>query len=1057
MKCGRCGRENPSGAKRCVHCNAQFVYKAVNMPNRPQQGRPMQQRPVQRVNGQMQQRPVQRVNNGRPVQGNIQRKQPAPARKKGGMWARLTTGEKSIFISIVSLVLVFAMLAGIYTYQSCDSGRGGFSGGGGGGGGYTPANSDGTYNVTFNYNYDNLEKVVVQVKAGECVVPPAIKEREDFVFAGWFDENDVAFGTTDPSHLFDFTQPVNTHRNLTAYWIDIKDTTDTDGDKLTDNVELYYTTNKENKDTDGDGLNDYIELAVLNLDPKKVDSDGNGVADGNEDTDGDGLTNIDEINRGTDPGANDTDGDQLSDGDEVNKYKTNPLKADTDGDGANDGDEIELGTDPLTKQTSFKVKVTADSTGDTVTPSVEMDVTGDQVGTLHVEKREDEYLFPASMPGYIGGAYDFSIKGAVKKATISFKFTKKATDPVIYYFNEAECTLEPLKTTVSGDTASAVVTHFSTYILIDRKIYEEAFEWQDTWVMDSAYDSVEIVLVIDDSGSMDSNDPNDERLSVAKTLIDNLPEDSKIGVVRFESGTEILTSSLITDKNQAKGFLTTDKFRSSGGTRMYTAINDAFPLFESTKDTTLRMMVVLSDGATTDKSAHDSTISTANSKKVKVFTVGLGKESSYFNEYLKPLAEKTAGKFYYATDAAQLADIYKDISKGIDLSMDADEDGLPDYYEENLVLFNGEKAKCDKNKKDTDGDGLEDGEEVEIPPLDKCEKKVVDGKTYVKIKGKVKSDPTKPDTDFDGYIDSKDKKPMVWDVGDRDLLMASALSYESKDALNAKKIEKDNSNTYGYGSCEELLEHWDLVAYSDEVTVDLNMQFCAITLKNKNNIIIAYRGTDQMFGEMVLGNGVGYGILNRHPEESMARKYARRMAEAYPDCNIYITGHSLGGYLAFIGTLELIDEGHSKSLKKVRTFNGIGLCFNVCIGIFGKAQALLKLEDFWNGKYGNENNIMSYRIEGDVVSGMGYHLEIESLPPIDEAKAKHVSGQKGKFWDNAKESALKHFIGALSSEYVMKYYKEYNCSSMFGEYIPLTHELGSFFKHITQGTRGVKK
>lgn len=50
------------------------------------------------------------------------------------------------------------------------------------------------------------------------------------------------------------------------------------------------------------------------------------------DTDGDGLTNAEELRRGTDPYQIDTDGDNLTDGDEV-KWGLNPLSKDTDGDG----------------------------------------------------------------------------------------------------------------------------------------------------------------------------------------------------------------------------------------------------------------------------------------------------------------------------------------------------------------------------------------------------------------------------------------------------------------------------------------------------------------------------------------------------------------------------------------------------------------------------------------------------------------------------------------------------------------------------------------------------
>lgn len=60
------------------------------------------------------------------------------------------------------------------------------------------------------------------------------------------------------------------------------------------------------------------------------------------DRDKDGLTNEDEMSRGTDPDDPDTDGDDLEDGDEVLVYSTDPLSNDTDGDGLDDGAEKSL-------------------------------------------------------------------------------------------------------------------------------------------------------------------------------------------------------------------------------------------------------------------------------------------------------------------------------------------------------------------------------------------------------------------------------------------------------------------------------------------------------------------------------------------------------------------------------------------------------------------------------------------------------------------------------------------------------------------------------------------
>lgn len=66
------------------------------------------------------------------------------------------------------------------------------------------------------------------------------------------------------------------------------------------------------------------------------------------DFDSDGLTDVAELELGTDTTDPDTDHDGLLDGEEVNHYQTDPLERDTDHDGLIDGEEIQTyHTDPL--------------------------------------------------------------------------------------------------------------------------------------------------------------------------------------------------------------------------------------------------------------------------------------------------------------------------------------------------------------------------------------------------------------------------------------------------------------------------------------------------------------------------------------------------------------------------------------------------------------------------------------------------------------------------------------------------------------------------------------
>lgn len=64
------------------------------------------------------------------------------------------------------------------------------------------------------------------------------------------------------------------------------------------------------------------------------------------DTDGDGLTDVTETSIGTDPDNEDSDFDGVNDGDEWSTYFTDPLNADSDNDGLTDGAEIASGGNP---------------------------------------------------------------------------------------------------------------------------------------------------------------------------------------------------------------------------------------------------------------------------------------------------------------------------------------------------------------------------------------------------------------------------------------------------------------------------------------------------------------------------------------------------------------------------------------------------------------------------------------------------------------------------------------------------------------------------------------
>ena len=299
-------------------------------------------------------------------------------------------------------------------------------------------NKTNSYTVTFVSN-GGSEVEAQEVIEGGYVVPPIPPIKEGSIFGGWYTSPEL----TERFNFNEFT--VSKDLTLWAKWLDNTDEQDTDSDGLFDVIEYKFGTDVEKSDTDGDGLSDYFEMLVSFTDPLNDDTDKNGTKDGDEDFDQDTLSNLNEFKYETNPYIADSDEDGLTDAEEINTYKTNPKEKDTDSDKVSDGKEIEIGSHPLVAEENFNVN-TVSTEEDTVKASVITELTGEQVETLEVKKYDNTYYFPETMPGYIGGAYDFHVEGKFDSAKIQFEFDKSLLDtdnfdPAIYYFNEEEISM----------------------------------------------------------------------------------------------------------------------------------------------------------------------------------------------------------------------------------------------------------------------------------------------------------------------------------------------------------------------------------------------------------------------------------------------------------------------------------------------------------------------------------------------------------------------------------------------------------------------------------------
>lgn len=854
----------------------------------------------------------------------------------------------------------------------------GSSGGSSGGNAGGDISSD-YLSVYFDLNYETDGDSILDIqkmKKGENFITPLIPEREGYVFVGWYYDKECL-----TPFVFYSKDGIQDDITLYAKWIDVSDPKDSDGDGLLDYAEDYFKTDSGLADTDSDGISDYIEIAVLGTDPLNPDTDGNGVKDSDEDSDSDGISNLQEIINNTDPALPDSDFDGLSDKDEIEIYLTDPLNRDTDDDGVSDGKEIKLLTDPLNFDESFEIEVKSDNFGDPVIASTKLSLSGSQVESLVVNRVNDKRLFPENMPGYMGSAYEFNVAGEFDSALIRFQFDKESIDrkgvPTIYYYNEEEQILEELPTTVNGNIAEATVSHFSKYILINKTLFDKA--WEEEIKKPGEVDketSIDIAFVIDYSHSMTWNDGYQVRKDVAKEFVDRLRTESgdRAAVITFIS--EAYTLCELTDdkellRQSIDSIVDDNGYNYLSGTNGSAGLKMALDeLAASAGENRRQFIIFLTDGEDTKQSySYEEIIRQAVSSDISIYSIGLG--SSVNTSNLSNLASSTNGKYYNASVAEELIEIFeKTAEETIDYVSDTDSDGIPDYYEDRLKGFNGLSLGLDRNNPDTDRDGLLDGEEIDIY--------VSDDRVY----GFIRSYPNLKDSDGDGIGDKKDSNPMSWDVRDRDLGIFSQLSYYDEYEYNNRQFN-DEDDFLGYASSSEVTEYWDLVDSSGDIEVASNTRFYAAAYKNENNIVIAYRGTDSVFFDDQFGewiNNIVGGITNHHVESSIARSYADMIARRYPLSDIYITGHSLGGHLAQLGAAKILDDHPLVNIKRVSYFNAFGINTNP----FFNKNAQLDIEATLKK---HSHLLVSHSILGDVVSKLGEHfglyLEYKVCPKIE--------------------------------------------------------------------------
>ncbi|MCK5176769.1 MAG: VWA domain-containing protein [Candidatus Aenigmarchaeota archaeon] len=194
---------------------------------------------------------------------------------------------------------------------------------------------------------------------------------------------------------------------------------------------------------------------------------------------------------------------------------------------------------------------------------------------------------------------------------------------------------------------------------------------------------INIVLVIDTSGSMNAQDYKPNRLESAKkaasTLLEHLKPEDYVGIVTFSSGTRTVCY-LTPQKSRVEEKM--DSIKTAEG---QTAVGDGLALgveMVSSIPNKKRVVVLLTDGVSnTGIFSPGDAAKLAKTNKVQVYTIGLGSDQpvilghDWFGrpQYaeldeatLLSIAKETGGTYYKSVDDKTLNQIYDSLPKEIE-------------------------------------------------------------------------------------------------------------------------------------------------------------------------------------------------------------------------------------------------------------------------------------------------------------------------------------------------------------------------------------------------------
>lgn len=550
---------------------------------------------------------------------------------------------------------------------------------------------------------------------------------------------------------------------------------------------------------------------------------------------------------------------------EANMSVTGLALGDTDGDGLRDGLEPALGFDPCNPDTDgngildSKEPVMQNISQDIATEgsavtavSVDMSCAGDINTQVLIRDTYGSDRLSSDVVGLVGVPVDIHSFTDFDTAVITFTYDETKLGATseenlcMMWYDETNNIYQILENSVvdtGNNTVSYTTTHFSTYLLVDRQI------WYDAWRADIDYSTYvvgneENVINYDIVAAIDytvSPEELAEEKAVVQNLINGMIEGDRIKIVFYTNDNCFYTTYWYTSTSSATSILNNLEYYyyrayrhslipsgAHNGNVSYALMGMAAAgRGQSNTNQKMGFIIHAGDVYNVNSSSMQASIISEMDKagELQINAISIGK---WEDAFLQQQLESRGGQTFIMTSVEELTELlqsYFDLEhEGFEVRefdyLDSDGDGLYDTYEINgMRIQNGTVVYTDPYSTDTDGDGISDCDEMGgLPDLWMC---YMNTGEFCAVINKMVSDPNNPYRVLDNDY-------ML--VNDMDYIPYTMKQYDRIFALDTGKV--DNYGNEIYGLYNIFNSNPDQLTQSEiQDILDRSITQCVITCK----------------------------------------------------------------------------------------------------------------------------------------------------------------------------------------------------------------------------------